>query len=128
MVRQLGRFLLAGGAAVTIDFATFLILRWLGVPLILANTGAFTLAFITGFMINRHWTFDAAHGHGRRQLARYGAVALAGLLLNTAVLMTLVALGAAEIPAKGAATLVSATVNFALSRSWVFANDNHAAD
>ena len=127
MFRQLGRFLVAGGAAVTIDFATFLALRWLGAPLVLANTAAFTLAFLTGFTINRHWTFDAAQGHGRRQLARYGAVALAGLLLNTAVLTALVALGTPEIPAKAAATIASATLNFTLSRSWVFSGAANSA-
>lgn len=120
MLRQLGRFLLAGGAAVTIDFATFLALRWLGAPLILANTAAFTLALLTGFTINRYWTFDAAQGHGRRQLVRYGLVALAGLVLNTTVLMALVAASTAEIPAKAAATIASAALNFTMSRTWDF--------
>ena len=102
-------------------------LRWLGAPLMLANAAAFTLAFLIGFTINRHWTFDAAQGHRRRQLARYGAVALAGLVLNTAVLTGLVALDTPEIPAKAAATIASAALNFTLSRSWVFSRTASAA-
>ena len=120
MIKQIGRFLVAGGAAVTIDFAAFILLRWLGAPLILANATAFTFAFLIGFTINRHWTFDASGGQGRRQIVRYGVVALAGLLLNTAVLTSLVGIGSGEIPAKAVATAASATLNFLLSRAWVF--------
>lgn len=120
MIKQIGRFLVAGGAAVTVDFTTFVLLRWLGAPLILANAIAFTLAFLIGFTINRHWTFEAASEPGRQQLVRYGAVAIAGLVLNTAVLSALVGLGSAEVPAKVAATIASATLNFVLSRAWVF--------
>lgn len=120
MIKQIGRFLVAGGTAVTIDFATFILLRWLGAPLILANATAFTFAFLIGFIINRHWTFNASGGQGRRQIVRYGIVALAGLLLNTAVLTSLVAVGAVEIPAKAVATIASATLNYVFSRRWVF--------
>lgn len=127
MIRQFGRFLVAGGAAVSVDFLTFLALRWLGAPLLAANTAAFCLALITGFTINRYWTFQAAQEHGRPQLVRYVIVALLGLILNTTVLATLVAVAVPEIIAKVAATAASAVLNFILSRTWVFKRSEGSA-
>jgi putative flippase GtrA len=65
--------------------------------------GAFSGA-VLNFMINRHWTFEAAHGHMNRQAKRYILVSAGSLLLNT-----------------GGVYLVTefARVHYALSVVWV---------
>lgn len=117
---QAARFLLAGGTAVSVDFASFALLRWLGLALVASNVVAFSLAFLTGFAINRRWTFAATSDAVGRQMARYGVTAAVGLVLNSAVLLALVAAGAPELVAKAVATGFSAAVNFVMSRAWVF--------
>lgn len=117
---QAWRFLLAGGAAVAVDFTSFILLRQLDVPLLAANAVAFTLAFLTGFLLNRTWTFQATSGAFLGQMVRYLVTAFAGLLLNSAVLLLLVGYGSPELLAKVCATAVSALLNFILSRTWVF--------
>jgi putative flippase GtrA len=117
---RLLRFVLSGGLASLIFFAGSYVLMALGWTPFAANLVAYALGFIVGYLLQRGWTFEAAHDHAAAlprylilQVACAALVALAGELgarvLRVPPLM--VALGS---------TALSSCVTYAGSSLWVF--------
>ena len=76
------------------------------------------------FLINRHWTFDAAEGHAGFQAARFFTVSVVALGVNLVVLALLVdGLDVAEIPAQAVAVALATPVNFIGNKLWTFDRD-----
>ena len=67
-----------------------LLTQALDVHHIAAAIGAFCVAVTNNFLLNRHWTFDAAEGHAGFQAARFFTVSLVALGVNLVVLELLV--------------------------------------
>lgn len=66
------RFLFFSGIGYSFDITVLLLLEWAGWFPLLANvTIAFVLTYALNFLLNRHFTFDAAHRDVRGQLGRY---------------------------------------------------------
>ena len=88
-----------------------------------AAVASFCVAVTNNFLLNRHWTFDARHGHAGFQAARFFTVSVAALLINLAVLDALVS-GAslAEIPSQAIAVAVAMPFNFIGNKLWTFAD------
>ncbi len=119
---QLFKFGVVGATGYAVNLIVFAILvEGLGVHHIAAAIGAFLVAVTNNFLLNRHWTFDAAGGHAGEQAWRFLAVSLIGLGVNLGVLALLVD-GAelAELPSQAIAVAVAMPVNFLGNKLWTF--------
>lgn len=120
---QLLKFGLVGGSGYLINLAVFAVLAGsLGLHHLAAAVGAFCVALANNFLWNRHWTFEAGHGHPGFQAARFFAVSVAALLVNLAVLEVLIS-GASmgDLPAQAIAVAVAMPFNFLGNKLWTFA-------
>jgi len=120
---QLLKFGIVGGSGYLINLAVFALLAGgLGIHHLLAAIGAFCVALANNFLWNRHWTFDAGHGHPGFQAARFFAVSVGALLINLAVLEALVS-GASmgDLTAQAIAVAIAMPFNFLGNKLWTFA-------
>lgn len=62
---QAWRFLITGGFAAIVDFGLYVVLLELGQHVNIAKTVSLIAGTITAYLINRRWTFQAAHSHAR---------------------------------------------------------------
>ncbi len=62
---QVWRFLITGGFAAVVDFGLYVVLLEFGQHVNIAKTLSFIAGTITAYLINRRWTFQAAHSHAR---------------------------------------------------------------
>ena len=120
---QLLKFGVVGGSGYLINLAVFALLGGgLGLHHLLAAIGAFCVALANNFLWNRHWTFDAGHGHPGFQAARFFAVSVAALLINLVVLEVLVSSGSmGDLAAQAIAVAVAMPFNFLGNKLWTFA-------
>jgi putative flippase GtrA len=120
---QLLKFGVVGGSGYLINLAVFAALAGaLGLHHLVAAIGAFCVALANNFLWNRHWTFEAGHGHPGFQAVRFFAVSVAALLVNLAVLEALIS-GASmgDLPAQAIAVAVAMPFNFLGNKLWTFA-------
>ena len=120
---QLLKFGIVGGSGYLINLAVFAALAGgLGVHHLLAAVGAFCIALANNFLWNRHWTFEAGHGHPGFQAARFFAVSVAALLINLVVLELLVSSASmGDLAAQAIAVAVAMPFNFLGNKLWTFA-------
>jgi putative flippase GtrA len=119
---QLVKFGVVGATGYFVNLTVFaLLVELLEVHHIPAAMAAFVVAVSNNFLWNRHWTFDAAHGHAGFQAARFFAVSIAALLINLVVLEGLVRAGVAELPAQAVAVAFAMPFNFVGNKLWTFA-------
>ena len=118
---QLFQFGIVGVSGYFVNLAVFALLtQALDIHHIPAAVGAFCVAVTNNFLWNRHWTFDAAHGHAGFQAARFFAVSVTALALNLIVLEGLVRAGVAELPAQAVAVAFAMPFNFIGNKMWTF--------
>lgn len=120
---QLLKFGVVGGSGYLINLAVFAVLAGVfGLHHLVAAVGAFCVALANNFLWNRHWTFEAGHGHPGFQAARFVAVSVAALLINLVVLEMLIS-GASmgDLPAQAIAVAVAMPFNFLGNKLWTFA-------
>jgi len=120
---QLLKFGLVGGSGYLINLVVFAVLSGaVGMHHIVAAVGAFCVALANNFLWNRHWTFEAGHGHPGFQAARFVAVSVGALLVNLAVLELLVSSASmGDLPAQAIAVAVAMPFNFLGNKLWTFA-------
>ena len=82
---------------------------------------AFCVAVMNNFCWNRHWTFDAKHGHAGFQAARFFTVSVLALVVNLIALELLVGGGMGELPAQAIAVAIAMPFNFIGNKLWTFA-------
>jgi putative flippase GtrA len=93
----------------------------LGFHYIPAAVISFAVAVTNNFLWNRHWTFDAKHGHAGFQAARFFTVSTLALGINLAVLEALIGVaGVSELPAQAIAVAVAMPFNFIGNKVWTF--------
>jgi dolichol-phosphate mannosyltransferase len=121
---QLFKFGLVGCSGYLINLAVFgLLEEGLDVHHATAALGAFCVAVTNNFLWNRHWTFAAGEGHPGFQAARFFAVSLAALLVNLAILESLLAeTTLAALTAQAIAVAVAMPVSFLGNKLWTFAD------
>jgi putative flippase GtrA len=114
---QLVRFVLVGGAATLTHLVVALAILSgpVRVEPLYANLAAFCVAFGVSYLGHRFFTFKAPGAPIRFLLA-----ALLGLLVNNAVLVTILAAGMSERLAIGIAALAAPAIVFLVSKFWVF--------
>jgi putative flippase GtrA len=119
---QLFQFGLVGASGYIVNLAVFaLVVGPLGIHHIAAAILAFSVAVMNNFWWNRHWTFDAKHGHAGFQAARFFTVSVLALVINLVVLELLVRGGMGDLPAQAIAVAVAMPFNFVGNKLWTFA-------
>jgi putative flippase GtrA len=94
----------------------------LGFHYIPAAIIAFCVAVMNNFLWNRHWTFDARHGHAGFQAARFFAISIVALGINLLALELLIQLaGLSELPAQAISVAFAMPFNFIGNKMWTFA-------
>jgi dolichol-phosphate mannosyltransferase len=119
---QLLRFAFVGGSGYVINIAVYATAVHVAkLPYTVAAAIAFMVAVVNNFWWNRHWTFDAGHGHAGFQAARFFTVSVAAFGLNLLLLVILVsALDVARVPAQAIAVLCAMPVSFVGNKLWTF--------
>ncbi|MEO6598093.1 MAG: GtrA family protein [Planctomycetota bacterium] len=114
------KFLFVGGLNTLVFYGVYVLLVWLGCHYSLALVLEYCGGIVTGYVMNRHWTF-AGHGRTNRDFPKYlaangGAFVLNMLLLGAIVESGLMGPVVGQIAAIGIASVAS----FLLQNYWVF--------
>jgi dolichol-phosphate mannosyltransferase len=120
---QLVQFGLVGASGYFVNLTVFGILTAvLDMHHIPAAVLAFCVAVTNNFWWNRHWTFDAGHGHAGFQAARFFTVSILGLGINLVALEFLIRVPEIpEFPAQALAVAFAMPFNFIGNKLWTFA-------
>jgi len=118
---QLVKFCIVGASGYVVNLvAYFVIMHWLGASYIVAAVGAFFVAWLNNFVLNRQWTFPQ---HGKSMVVpaiKYFIVSLIGLAVNLVILWGIVRLGGNSLAAQAIAIVMVTPITFVLTRSWAF--------
>jgi dolichol-phosphate mannosyltransferase len=118
---QLFQFGVVGASGYVVNLAVFaLLVGPVDLHYIPAAVLAFCVAVTNNFWWNRHWTFDAKHGHAGFQAARFFTVSVIALGVNLIALELLVRGGVTDVPAQALAVLIAMPVNFIGNKLWTF--------
>lgn len=120
---QLFKFGLVGCSGYLINLAVFAVLTVsLGMHHLIAALGAFCVAVANNFVWNRYWTFEPGDDHPAFQAARFFTVSVGALLVNLAVLETLIAGTSIDgVVAQAIAVAMAMPLNFLGNKLWTFA-------
>ncbi|HEY2283657.1 MAG TPA: GtrA family protein [Solirubrobacteraceae bacterium] len=126
---QLIRFGLVGATGFVVNVAVYaLCVHALSIDYRAAYVLAWLVAVTNNFLLNRHWTFDAAAGSVRFQAIRFFVVSLVaagfGFLLLT---LFVEGAGLAKVPAEALAVAASTPLNFIGNKLWSFRHKVSAA-
>ena len=117
--RELGRFLVGGTSAVVTDFLMYRLLLACSVEVGLAKLLGFILGSVTGFLINKYWTFESK-GALPREILKYALLYACSCALNVSVNQATLAGGASIWLAFLFATGASTIMNFLGQKFFVF--------
>lgn len=127
---RMAKFALVGVLNTAVDFAVFSLLYYVtGIPLLAAQTTAFTAGVLNSYALNRKWTFSSSNRGNALEIMRFGAVNGFSFIVATGVLLALRDYGAwyawlAKLVSVG----VSMVLNYTGSRLWVFRQRREAGD
>ena len=119
---QLIRFGLVGGVGFVVNVGVYaLCVHVLAIDYRDAYVLAWLIAVTNNFLLNRHWTFDAAAGSAGFQAIRFFLVSLVaagfGFLLLTLFVEDV---GLAKVPAEALAVAAATPLNFIGNKLWSF--------
>jgi dolichol-phosphate mannosyltransferase len=129
---QLVQFGLVGASGYLVNLTVFAVLTGsglffrdgsdgLGVHYIPAAVMAFCVAVMNNFFWNRHWTFDARHGHAGFQAARFFTVSVVALGAQLTALELLISSGnVSEFQAQAISVALAMPLNFIGNKIWTF--------
>jgi dolichol-phosphate mannosyltransferase len=118
---QLFQFGLVGLSGYFVNLAVFAVMVGpLDLHHIPAAVLAFCVAVTNNFWWNRHWTFEARHGHAGFQAARFFTVSVIALGVNLIALELLIRGGMDDLPAQALAILIAMPFNFVGNKLWTF--------
>jgi putative flippase GtrA len=119
---QLVRFGLVGGLGFVVNLAVYtLCVHRLGIDYHIAAVGAWMVAVMNNFVLNRSWTFDARDGQARFQAVRFVLVSLVAFGFSLLLLSVLVeTAGIPKVPAQALAVAASTPLNFIGNKLWSF--------
>jgi len=119
---QLVRFGFVGGVGFIVNLLVYtLFVHSVGVDYRVASVAAWLVAVVNNFVLNRHWTFDAADGQARFQAIRFLVVSLVAEVVSLLLLTLFVeGAGVAKVPAQALAVAGSMPLNFLGNKLWSF--------
>jgi putative flippase GtrA len=118
--RELGRYVVVGLLGYGVQLGSFAVLVALGVGYLLAALVAGGLALLNNFLLNRHWTFEVAHGQVTRQARNYLLISAVFFAAQLAILHVLVVLGLPKVVAEGLSVFAVVPMNFLAQRRLAF--------
>ncbi len=135
IARQFGQYLLVGGLAFVVDYATlFLMASHAGLHYLLAATAGFTLGLITNYLLCIGWIFDHRSMESKAsEFTAFTLIGFAGLALNNALMYIATDLaGIHYLVSKLLAAAYVLVFNFGLRRYFLFTdytkNDKQQGD
>lgn len=118
--RRFAQFATVGAVSTAVDFGLLALLRAAGLALLGANLISYSAGIAVNFAINRRWTYAESRARTLSgQFARFLAVSLTGLILNSAIVAAL-ASPIGLVAAKLTATAITLCWNFLANRLWTF--------
>jgi len=118
---QLMQFGLVGASGYVINLTVFGVLAGvLDIHHIPAAIAAFCVAVTNNFIWNRHWTFDAGHGHAGFQAAKFLTISVLALIVNLVALELLIGAELPELAAQALAVAIAMPFNFVGNKLWTF--------
>lgn len=123
MNTQILRFLVSGGTAAAIEYATFITLRLAfdSPNLALAQSLSFLAGLLTSFALNRSWVFKST-ANASDQFIRYAVLAAINLLIGNLAITALVSLGINPYLAKLLVMAMIAAWNYLIFSTHIFKN------
>jgi putative flippase GtrA len=128
-MQQFLRYVVAGGAAFVLDFATLaFVVEHLRLHYLIGATLGFAVGSATCYALSVAWVFDERRFANRvHEAVAFVAIGIAALGVNNAAMWTLVeGLGVSYAWAKICAAAIVMVFNFALRRAAVFSRDSLA--
>lgn len=118
---QFSRYAGAGAVGTVAHYATLIMLVQGGVVMPVVGTTAGAVAgALVNYLLNYHFTFRSRRAHAHAA-PRFAAVAVAGIVLNTAVFALVLAVaGTHYLVAQVVATLVVLVFGYLANRRWTF--------
>ena len=119
---QLLRYSVVGVSGYLVNLGVFaLCVHVLAIDYRLSSAIAFVVSVVNNFWWNRHWTFDAKHGHPIFQGTRFFAVSLLAYGFSYIVLVTLVSdAGLVKVLAQAIAVAAATPLSFLGQKFWSF--------
>jgi putative flippase GtrA len=127
LIQQGGKFGIVGMLATATHVGLMVVMvEWFGWRPLIANFGAFGVAFVVSFVGHYRWTFADQRAAGpeswRGPLARFIVMSLTGLALNSlAVFMVVDVLGLSYVYALAIMVSVVPAILFVIGKFWAFA-------
>lgn len=119
-MNRLFKFALVGLSNTMITFVVYGALLLVGADYMVAAVVGWSAGALNGYTWNRIWTFRAG-SHQHELLAKYVAVALSGLALNSLLLrISVEELGFGEIGGQAAILPIVSGTTFLINRFWTF--------
>lgn len=116
-----GKYVIAGGITFACEYTTFLVLYYaVGLPVVVANIGAFALSLVVNFLLNRQWVFQHGSRAARQQALLFVLLASFNLLVTTSVLLAMKHYGFNVALGKLMIMSVIVLWNFTLMRRVIF--------
>lgn len=123
-MQRIARYLATGGVGLVVNLGSYrLLVERFALPYLPGSMIAVSLSTITGFILQKYWTF-AEHDHSRvpRQFLLYASLACWNLCLNTAIVFVLVEYtGAHYLFAQACGAGIVALSSFFIYRYYIFA-------
>lgn len=123
LFRQFAQYVLVGGLAFCIDFATlFLLAKHGGVHYLTAATAGFLLGLLANYLLCIAWIFDQRTLDNRsHEFAIFAAIGIVGLALNNLIIFALTEwIGIHYLYSKLVAAALILIFNFGLRKSLLF--------
>ena len=119
---QLVRFGVVGAIGFILNLGVYaLFVHPLGVEYHVSAALAWLVAVTNNFILNRHWTFDAADGRAHHQAMRFLLVSFVAEIFSLLLLTLFVeSAGLAKVPAQTLAVACSMPLNFLGNKLWSF--------
>jgi len=117
------KFLISGGTSAVANFTILYILTDVfGMYYLISSVFAFIVGLITGFLLQRFWTFKGTTAHSvHRQAQAYGALAGANVIINTFFMYSFVEfLGLHYLVAQFLSSIIIATESFFIYKRFIF--------
>jgi putative flippase GtrA len=114
------KFILAGTLNTALNYSLYVMLVYIGVYYNLALAIEYGVGIVTGYLLNRFWTFSS-HGQPKRGFLKYCATYVSVFALNF-LLLNLLVVGTSLGPVLGQLLALgfAASASYLLQNHWVF--------
>ncbi len=109
-LKEIFRFLVGGGSAVAVDFLSYHLLMYIGIPVTPSKAVSYVLGAAVGFIINKLWTFESRTFLTMeivKYIILYAFSAMVNALINRTVLDWLDISIIAFLAATGTSTIIN---------------------